>query len=265
MLRLTVRAASLGPRLHRFPCTPAFSRLCLWNVRGGVPGLGCGRARVLRIRARSRIALRPWPSVLQPARFIMSDEESRAKTAAAAPTPEVTLFDKIVARQVRKLGLPRRTAVVLASWRCAASQIPADIVYEDDEVLAFRDINPQAPVHVLVIPKHRDGLTGISKAEERHKAALGGLMVAASRVADRLGLAKGYRLVINDGPDGCACWCGQRLVRGAHARPGPPARPCPPALPASQASRYTTCTSTCSGAASCAGPRAEPTERGVAA
>lgn len=75
-------------------------------------------------------------------------------------------------------------------------EIPADIVYETEEVLAFRDINPQAPVHILVIPKKlietADDLT------EEHESIAGKLMVAAAHIAREEGLAeKGYRLVMN--------------------------------------------------------------------
>jgi histidine triad (HIT) family protein len=61
--------------------------------------------------------------------------------------------------------------------------IPADIIYEDDECLAFRDIQPQAPVHFLVIPKQRAGLTRLSKATEANKATLGHLLYVAQHVA----------------------------------------------------------------------------------
>lgn len=77
--------------------------------------------------------------------------------------------------------------------------IPSKVVFEDDYVFAFRDISPVAPTHILIIPKNKDGLTGVSKAEERHEAILGKLLVAAARVAKQEGLEKGYRLVINDG------------------------------------------------------------------
>ena len=83
----------------------------------------------------------------------MVDEQAKAQTAAPV---DVTLFDRIVRKE-----------------------IPATIIYEDDQCLAFRDINPTAPVHFLVIPKNRDGLSGISKAEPRHALLLGHLMVVA--------------------------------------------------------------------------------------
>jgi diadenosine tetraphosphate (Ap4A) HIT family hydrolase len=56
-----------------------------------------------------------------------------------------------------------------------------------------------APTHTLIIPKNKDGLTGVSKAEERHEAILGKLLVAAAKIAKQEGLEKGYNIVINDG------------------------------------------------------------------
>ncbi|TYI74060.1 hypothetical protein E1A91_D07G173900v1, partial [Gossypium mustelinum] len=58
-----------------------------------------------------------------------------------------------------------------------AKEIPSTIVYEDDKVFVFKDISPQAPVHVLVIPKFRDGLTQLGKAEQRHGEILGQLLL----------------------------------------------------------------------------------------
>mmetsp|Transcript_79278 Transcript_79278/g.158322 ORF Transcript_79278/g.158322 Transcript_79278/m.158322 type:complete len:160 (-) Transcript_79278:40-519(-) len=82
--------------------------------------------------------------------------------------------------------------------------VPADIVYQDDEALAFRDIAPQAPTHVLVIPKKRSGLTQLTKATPEHKLLLGHLMYVASEVARMEGLSTGgCRFVVNDGVDGC--------------------------------------------------------------
>ena len=68
-------------------------------------------------------------------------------------------------------------------------------------MFAFRDINPVAPVHILVIPKNKDGLIGLSRAEERHEQILGKLLVAASKIAKSEKLENGYRIVINDGED----------------------------------------------------------------
>ncbi|KAL8489089.1 hypothetical protein ACS0TY_025117 [Phlomoides rotata] len=108
----------------------------------------------------------------------MASEKEAA--LAATPSDSPTIFDKIINKQ-----------------------IPANIVYEDEKVLAFRDISPQAPTHILIIPKVRDGLTGISQAEERHCEILGRLLYAAKLVAKQEGLDDGFRVVINDGPNGC--------------------------------------------------------------
>jgi histidine triad (HIT) family protein len=89
-----------------------------------------------------------------------------------------TLFEKIIARE-----------------------IPSDIVYEDDLVLAFRDIKPQAPIHVLIIPKKP--LPRVAEATPEDQGLLGHLLLKAAEVAAQLDLKQsGYRLVINNGPDG---------------------------------------------------------------
>ena len=112
----------------------------------------------------------------------MSDEAAKAEEVEAPKVAdEVTLFDKIV-----------------------AGDIPCDKIYEDDVCIAFNDIAPVAPTHFLVIPKNRDGLSQLSKAEERHKELLGHLMWAASKIANDQGLGEdGFRVVINDGKQGC--------------------------------------------------------------
>ena len=80
-------------------------------------------------------------------------------------------------------------------------EIPADIVYEDDDVLAFRDVSPQAPVHVLIIPKR--ALVNLLDAQPGDTLLLGRLMSAAVHVARTLGLDEtGFRVVVNAGPDG---------------------------------------------------------------
>ncbi|KAK2971440.1 hypothetical protein RJ640_028478 [Escallonia rubra] len=110
-----------------------------------------------------------------------TDEEASAKAAAAdADRGAPTIFDKIIAKE-----------------------IPSTVVYEDEKVLGFRDINPQAPVHVILIPKARDGLTQLSKAEARHEEILGHLLYAAKKVAEKEGILDGFRVVINDGPTAC--------------------------------------------------------------
>jgi histidine triad (HIT) family protein len=79
-------------------------------------------------------------------------------------------------------------------------EIPADIVYEDDLALAFRDINPQAPVHILVIPKKP--IPKLADAESQDHALMGHLLLTVKRVAVAAGLTNGYRVVINTGADG---------------------------------------------------------------
>ena len=90
----------------------------------------------------------------------------------------MTLFEKIVARQ-----------------------IPAQIVYEDELVLAFRDISPQAPTHILIVPKQ--AIPRIAEAHGNDQSLLGHLLLKAAEVAAAAGLKEGgYRLVINNGRDG---------------------------------------------------------------
>lgn len=84
--------------------------------------------------------------------------------------------------------------------RIIDGEIPAQIVYETDRCLAFRDVNPQAPVHVLVIPKQE--IVNLADAEETDEALLGHLLLSARTIAVQLGLENGYRTVINCGPDG---------------------------------------------------------------
>ena len=83
--------------------------------------------------------------------------------------------------------------------RIIRREIPADIVYEDDLCLAFRDINPQAPTHVLVIPKKE--IARLSDAGADDQALLGHLMLAAGKIARSLGVADAFRLVVNNGAD----------------------------------------------------------------
>jgi histidine triad (HIT) family protein len=80
-----------------------------------------------------------------------------------------------------------------------AREIPADIVYEDEHCLAFRDINPQAPTHVLLIPKRE--LPRLVDAEPATRDLLGHLMLAVGTVARQLGVADAFRLVVNNGAD----------------------------------------------------------------
>jgi len=78
-------------------------------------------------------------------------------------------------------------------------EIPADIVYEDELCLAFRDINPQAPTHVLLIPKKE--IDSLSSADGADQALLGHLMLAAAKVARQLGAGDAFRLVVNNGAE----------------------------------------------------------------
>ncbi len=90
----------------------------------------------------------------------------------------MTLFEKIMARE-----------------------IPARIVYEDDQVVAFEDIDPKAPTHILIVP--RKPIPRVGEASPEDAALLGHLLSKAASVAEKAGLKEsGYRLVINHGPDG---------------------------------------------------------------
>lgn len=84
-----------------------------------------------------------------------------------------------------------------------AGEIPASIVKDDKDVLAFKDINPAAPAHILVIPKKRSGLSNLRKATPDHAEILGKLLVTAGEIANdtSLGFDDGARIVINDGKD----------------------------------------------------------------
>ena len=79
-------------------------------------------------------------------------------------------------------------------------EIPAHIVYEDDLALAFTDVNPQAPVHILVIPKKP--IVNLATAEPEDQALLGHLLLIVQKVAAQAGLENGYRVVMNTGVDG---------------------------------------------------------------
>jgi histidine triad (HIT) family protein len=82
--------------------------------------------------------------------------------------------------------------------RVLRGEIPTEAVYEDDHCLAFGDINPQAPIHILVIPKAR--IAKLADAGEEDKAVLGHLLWAVREIAHRKGFAEdGYRVVINNG------------------------------------------------------------------
>lgn len=111
-----------------------------------------------------------------------SNEVQKAKEAAAnnvgGDGQPPTIFDKIL-----------------------SGDIPANKIHDDGLCIAFRDVNPQAPVHFLVIPKNRDGLTQLSKARDDQKALLGHLMYVAQMLGQKE-CPGGFRVVVNDGSDG---------------------------------------------------------------
>jgi histidine triad (HIT) family protein len=84
--------------------------------------------------------------------------------------------------------------------KIAVGDIPVTRLYETDEVVAFPDINPQAPTHILLIPKQH--IASLAQAETEHVPLLGHLLAAAKKVAEEQSLANGYRVVINTGTDG---------------------------------------------------------------
>jgi histidine triad (HIT) family protein len=89
----------------------------------------------------------------------------------------MTIFEKIIARE-----------------------IPSKIIWEDDDAIAFHDVNPQAPVHVLIVPKKV--ISRLGTAKEADRSVLGKLLLVASELAKKLGIEQsGYRVVINSGPD----------------------------------------------------------------
>ena len=106
----------------------------------------------------------------------MGDEVKKAQEAS--PNDEDTIFGKILRKE-----------------------IPTNFIYEDDQCVAFNDINPCGPKHFLVIPRKR--IIQLSKAEDDDEQLLGHLMLVARKVAKQEGLDKGFRIVINDGPQGC--------------------------------------------------------------
>ncbi|XP_010891934.1 histidine triad nucleotide-binding protein 1 [Esox lucius] len=104
----------------------------------------------------------------------MADEIAKAQVAQAGGD---TIFGKIIRKE-----------------------IPANILFEDDQCIAFHDVAPQAPTHFLVVPKRQ--IVQLSRAEDSDAALLGHLMIVAKKCAEQVGLSKGYRLIVNEGPDG---------------------------------------------------------------
>lgn len=82
----------------------------------------------------------------------------------------------------------------------AGGTVPASLLYEDEEIIAFPDINPRAPVHFLIVP--RQHLPGVADASEEQAGLLGRMILVANNLAREYGLSeRGYRLAINNGPD----------------------------------------------------------------
>jgi histidine triad (HIT) family protein len=88
----------------------------------------------------------------------------------------MTIFEKIIARE-----------------------IPSKIIWEDEDAIAFHDVNPQAPVHILIVPKKL--IPRLAEATEANRSILGKLLLVAADIAKNLKLDGGYRVVINNGPD----------------------------------------------------------------
>ena len=86
--------------------------------------------------------------------------------------------------------------------KLAAGGIPSNKAYEDDEILAFHDIHPQAPVHILIIPKAHIA-AGLGEITVENAALAGRCLAVAARLARELGLTEGFRVVTNNGPAAC--------------------------------------------------------------
>lgn len=82
-----------------------------------------------------------------------------------------------------------------------SGEISTDFVYEDDQCVAFKDQNPQAPTHILVVP--REPIPTLGDAVETHGSLLGHLMLVATKIAKEQNLESGFRVVVNNGPDAC--------------------------------------------------------------
>jgi len=103
--------------------------------------------------------------------------------------------DEVSAAQTAKPGGDTIFGMILRK------EIPATFLYEDDQCVAFKDVNPTAPTHFLVIP--RKPIVQLSAAEDSDEALLGHLLIVARKVAKEQGLGDGFRVVINDGKNGC--------------------------------------------------------------
>lgn len=128
---------------------------------------------------------------------MLNNDEEAARIAAEireglAPWDGRGRWDSIRGAGVRDVAPPTIFDRILAG------EVPSTTVYEDDTALAFRDIAPAAPVHILIIPKRRAGLSGLAEATAEHAEVLGHLMIVAAKVARQEGLSD-WRLVTNNG------------------------------------------------------------------
>ncbi|KAF8385032.1 hint-1 [Pristionchus pacificus] len=119
----------------------------------------------------------PLTSLLSPISLQSRTMASEVEKAQNASNEEDTIFGKIIRKE-----------------------IPAKIIFEDEEVLAFHDVSPQAPVHFLVIPKRRIDM--LENAKESDSPLLGKLLLTAANVARTLNVKDGYRVVVNNGKNG---------------------------------------------------------------
>lgn len=184
---VAVAARANDPRTRRGatvrPVTPRCRLMLVRAARACTERTSARACSHLRRTLARRARERRWKRTLGTTMATPHDEVLAAQEAhlrGLDDADERTIFDKIVAKE-----------------------IPATILYEDALAMAFRDVNPQAKTHFLVIPKIRAGLTRLSKATEEHKTLLGHLMYTASVVAKQENLDAGYRCVINDGVEGC--------------------------------------------------------------
>ncbi|XP_050801967.1 adenosine 5'-monophosphoramidase HINT1 [Gopherus flavomarginatus] len=104
-----------------------------------------------------------------------------------------------MADEIRK-ALAARPGGETIFGKIIRKEIAAKIIFEDEQCLAFHDISPQAPTHFLVVPKKP--IVQLSEAEDSDESLLGHLMIVGKKCAAELGLTKGYRMVVNEGPDG---------------------------------------------------------------
>ncbi|CAG0892827.1 unnamed protein product [Darwinula stevensoni] len=113
----------------------------------------------------------------------------------------MSLNSRAMASEVEKAKSAQRPSGLTLFSRIIDGSIPADIIYKDEQCIAFRDVNPQAPVHFLVVPKKV--IPMLEEAHDEDQQLLGHLILVAKKVAAQEGLKDGFRLVINNGRQGC--------------------------------------------------------------